>query len=178
MARIPYFDITKATGRSAQHFQKQERMRKMNLFRMLAHSGEMLDGWTRLGLQILYFAKLDPVLREVAILRVGFLSHASYEVHQHKRTARGLGMSEELITAIEQGPDAAVFTPTQRLVMKFTDDVVQNVRASDATFTPLSEVLSYQEMQELVISICYYMMVSRFLETFDVDIEDEPPAAA
>jgi alkylhydroperoxidase family enzyme len=160
MARIPYFDIAKTTGRAAQHFEKQGRMRKMNLFRMLAHSGEMLDGWTRLGLQILYFAKLDKVLREIAILRVGFLSRAKYEVHQHKRIAREMGFSEELIAGIESGPDAAVLTPVQRMVMRFTDDVVKNVRASDETFGPLSAVLSHQEMQELVISICYYMMRS------------------
>jgi hypothetical protein len=28
-------------------------------------------------------------------------------------------------------------------------------------------------MQELTLTIGYYMMVSRFLETFDVDIEEE-----
>jgi alkylhydroperoxidase family enzyme len=60
------------------------------------------------------------------------------------------------------------------MVMRFTDDVVKNVRASDATFKPLAERLSHQEMQELTITIGYYMMVSRFLETFDVDIEDAP----
>ena len=29
-------------------------------------------------------------------------------------------------------------------------------------------------MQELTITIGYYTMVSNFLETFDVDIEDKP----
>ena len=59
--------------------------------------------------------------------------------------------------------------------MRYTDDVVQNVRASDATFKPLIEQLSLQEMQELTVTIGYYMMVSRFLETFDVDIEQPGP---
>jgi len=55
--------------------------------------------------------------------------------------------------------------------MRYTDDVVKNVRAGDATYKPLAEKLSLQEMQELTVTIGYYMMVSRFLETFDVDIE-------
>ena len=58
--------------------------------------------------------------------------------------------------------------------MRYTDDVVLNVRASEATFAPLSPQFSYQEMQELTITIGYYMMVSRFLEPFDVGIEDAP----
>jgi alkylhydroperoxidase family enzyme len=178
MARIPYFDITKTTGRAAKHFEKQEKMRRMNLFKMLAHSGELLDGWTRLGLQILYFSKLDPVLREIAILRVGFLSNAKYELHQHKRAARAMGISDALVKAIEEGPQSPVFDELQRKVMLFVDDVARNVRASDATFDPLAEKLSIQEMQELLITTCYYMMVCRFLETFGVDIEEETPVEA
>ena len=49
--------------------------------------------------------------------------------------------------------------------------LLKNVRASDATWKPLVERLSLQEMQELVATIGYYMTASRFLENFDVDIE-------
>ena len=59
----------------------------------------------------------------------------------------------------------------QRQVMAFTDDVVANVRAGDATFQPLLTRLGPKALQELTITVGYYMLVSRFLETFDVDIE-------
>ena len=178
MARIPYFDLTKVTGRAAKHFETKPRMLQMNLFRMLAHSGELLDGWTRLGVQILSFTELDPVLREIAILRVGFLSKAKYELHQHQRVARETGMSSALVEAVRAGPDSTEFDELQRTVMKFTDEVVEHVRASDATFQALSQKLSYKQMQELLVTIGYYMMVCRFLETFDVDIEDRPVPSA
>jgi 4-carboxymuconolactone decarboxylase len=170
MARIPYFDTSKAQGRAAKAYEK---LPPLNIFRMLGHSGELVDGFNRLGTQILYFTKLDPILREIAIIRVGVLSKATYEVYQHERIGRKLGMSDALIAAIHEGPEAAAFTDDQKLVMRFTDDVVANVRAGDATWTPLSKVLSHQEMQELTLTIGYYMMVSRFLETFDVDIEEK-----
>lgn len=169
MARIPYFDSDKAQGRAAEWYAK---LPPLNIFRMMGHSGEMLDGFVRLGNQILAFSAVDPVLREIAIVRVGVLSKATYEVYQHEAISRRLGMSDALIAAIHEGPDAAAFDDLQRLVMRYTDDVVKNVRASDATFKPLLERLDYKRMQELTITIGYYMMVSRFLETFDVDIED------
>lgn len=169
MARIPYFDIEKAEGRAKKAYEK---LPKLNIFRMLGHSGELVDGFNRLGVQILYFTKLDPVLREIAIIRVGVLSGAKYEVWQHERIGRQLGMSDALLAAIREGPDAAAFSDLEKRVMRFTDDVTKNVRASDATFAPLAERLSHQEMQELTLTIGYYMMVCRFLETFDVDIED------
>lgn len=174
MARIPYFDPAEAQGRAKAQYAK---LPPLNIFRMMGHSGEMLDGFVRLGGQILNFADLDPVLREIAIIRAGVLCGSSYEVHQHKRIGRGIGMSAELLAAIDEGPQAAAFDDIQRLVMLFTDDVVKNVRASDATFDPLNKILPYKQMQELVITIGYYMMVSRFLETFDVDIEDGSPVS-
>ena len=171
MARIPYFDRTQATGRAAKAF---ERLPRLNIFAMLGHSGELIDGFTKLGTQILNFSSLDPVLREVAIIRVGVLSKAKYELYQHERIARGMGMSDALIAAIHEGPAAKAFDEPQRLVMAFTDDVVANVRASDATFEPLKAKLTFKALQELTITIGYYMLVSRFLETFDVDIEERP----
>jgi alkylhydroperoxidase family enzyme len=169
MARIPYFDTAESTGRAARAFEK---LPPLNIFRMMGHSGELIDGFTKLGTQILNFTSLDPILREIAIIRVGVLSGARYEVFQHERIARRLGMSEALVAAIKQGPKAAAFDDAQREVMAYTDDLVENVRAGDATFEPLKRRLGYKALQELTITVGYYMLVSRFLETFDVDIED------
>ena len=169
MARIPYFDIDKAEGRAKKAYEKLPRL---NIFRMLGHSGELVDGFNRLGSQILYFTKIDPILREIAIIRVGVLSQAKYEVYQHERIGRQLGMSDAKIAAIHEGPDAAAFSDVEKEVMRYTDDLVRNVRASDATFGPLARRLSHQEMQELTLTVGFYMMVCRFLESMGVDGEE------
>lgn len=174
MARIPYYDPAQATGRAANAYSK---LPHLNIFRMLGHSGDLLEGFSRFGGHLLNFTTLDPILREIAIVRVGVLSKASYEVHQHEAISRRLGMSDALIAAIHEGPGAAALTDLQRQVMAFTDDVVANVRASDATFDPLLETLGEKALQELTITIGFYMLVSRFLETFDVDIEETSPGA-
>jgi alkylhydroperoxidase family enzyme len=174
MARIPYYDPAQATGRAANAYAS---LPNLNIFRMLGHSGDLLEGFSRFGGLLLNKTTLDPILREIAIVRVGVLSKASYEVYQHEAISRRLGMSDALIGAIHEGPRAAVLTELQRQVMAFTDDVVANVRAGDATFDPLLEALGEKALQELTITIGFYMLVSRFLETFDVDIEDAPPGA-
>jgi alkylhydroperoxidase family enzyme len=168
MARVPYPDPKSLSPDTQELLGK---MAPLNIFRMMAGGEGLLRAFTRMGNYLLFKSKLNPVLREIAIIRAGVLSEAKYEVHQHERIARDLGMSDALIKAIHTGADDPVFNELQRLVMRYTDDVVKNVRASDATFKPLSEHLSLQEMQEATLTIGYYMMVSRFLETFDVDIE-------
>ena len=169
MARIPYFDLSTATGRAAATLEK---LPALNIFRMMGHAGDLIEGFSRMGGQILNKTSLDPVLREIAIVRVGVLSKAGYEVYQHEAISRRMGMNEALIAGIHAGPAAAVFDAAQREVMLFTDDVVANVRAGDATFIPLQTRLGNKALQELTLTVGFYMMVSRYLETFDVDIED------
>src|SRR4051812_34183932 len=134
-----------------------------NIFRMLAGGEGLLRAFSRFGNHLLFRSQLDPVLREIAIVRVGVLSDATYEVYQHDRISRQIGMSDELLAAIRNGPDDPVLTDLQRLVMRYTDDLVQNVRASDATFDPLLAQLPVQELQELTVTIGFYMLVSRYL---------------
>lgn len=169
MPRVPYPDPSALSPETQEALGK---LPPLNIFRMMAGGEGLLRAFTRMGNYLLFRSKLDPVLREIAILRTGVLSNAKYEVHQHERIGREIGMSDALIAAIHQGPEDPAFDELQRLVMRYTDDVVFNVRAGDATFDPLRERLSLQELQELTVMIGYYMMVSRYLETFDVDIEE------
>jgi 4-carboxymuconolactone decarboxylase len=168
MARVPYPDPDRLDPDTRAFL---DRLPPLNVFRMMAGGEGLVAAFARFGNHLLYKTTLDPVLREIAIIRVGVLSGARYEVFQHERIARDVGMSEELIAAIHDGPGAAVFDDVQRLIVLFTDDVVANVRAGDGTFVPIVQRLPLREVQELVMTIGYYMAVSRFLETFDVDVE-------
>ena len=75
MARIPYYEVEKATGKHAEFLGKLGT--HMNIYRMLANSENGLKGFIRMGNALLYRCELDPVLRELAIMRVGRLSRAA-----------------------------------------------------------------------------------------------------
>ena len=96
MVRIPYFDPANADGKLKETIDK---LPGLNIFRMMAHSDGLLAKFTGLGNHILGRAKLDATLREIAIIRVGVLSKASYEVHQNARLGRQSGMSDALLNA-------------------------------------------------------------------------------
>ena len=168
MARIPYFDPAQAVGRAAAAYRT---LPALNIFRMMGHGGDLIEVFSRMGAYLLNFTSLDPILREIAIVRVGVLSNAGYEVYQHEAISRRIGMPDAVIDGIREGPGAAVFDDAQREVMSFTDDLVANVRASDATFLPIRARWGDRVLQELTMTVGYYMMVCRYLETFDVDIE-------
>jgi alkylhydroperoxidase family enzyme len=168
MARVPYFDMTHAPAAYAELLGNRP---PLNLYRMLPHAGPAAVGFLKLGGALLRENELDSQLREIAILRVGILSKAGYEVHQHKRVARSVGLSDVKIAALEEGADTSVLSPMEMQVMAFTDQLVHHVKAPDAMFEAMRAKLSTRALSELVLTVGFYMMVSRFLENFGVDIE-------
>ena len=145
----------------------------LNVMRLMAHGGQAFGAFTRLGSALLYKGKLDPVLREMAIVRVGILCDAAYEVFQHDQISRDVGIAEDKLQALRVGPDDPIFDDTERVVLRLTDDVVKNIKASDETFAAAAAIFDHQEMVELVMCIGFYIMTSAFLENFEVEIEPE-----
>lgn len=171
MSRIPYYEVENATGKHAEFLDKLKP--HLNIYRMLANSENAIKGFTRMGNALLNRCELDPTLRELAILRVGRLSRAAYEVFQHERIAREAGVAEEKIAALRDATiEAPVFSDNEKAVLRFTDDVVRNIKASDRSLKAVQAFLTPGALVELTLTVGYYMMVCRFLETLGVDGED------
>ena len=106
-----------------------------NVTRMLAAASEsVFKGFAALSMGFMGGSSpLPPKLREIAILRVGHLSNAAYEVFQHEALARHVGLSEAQIDAVRKGGAAAsVLGEAGAAVLAYVEDLVKNVRASDA----------------------------------------------
>lgn len=143
----------------------------INALRMLSHSGPVLAGFSAFGHRILYDLQIDPVLREMAIVRVGHLSHSAYELAQHNRFIADLGVSAEKIAALGTDIRHPAFTDAERALLAFTDDIVANVRASDAILSELRRHFSDRQVVELIMVVGCYRMLSTMLETCGVEIE-------
>jgi AhpD family alkylhydroperoxidase len=176
MARIPYFDLGEATPELADLIKNRP---PLNIYRMIAHGGNTAVGFLALGSAILTKSDIDPTLRELVILRVGALCGSGYEVHQHRRVAGKAGVSAEKIEAVLAAPerpvDAALFSDLEYAVLQFTDSVVRDVKAPKPLFDDVSSRLPHQQLLEVMMTIGFYMMVSRLLENLEVDIEETSP---
>ena len=173
MARLPYVDPEGAPEEVRQTF--DDLPVQLNIFRMLAHAHTALRPFLRLGTAILGQQKLSHPLRELAILRVARLSGSEYEWVQHVAIAKAVGATDAQVEAIERGDvEADCFDEPERAILRFTTEVVNDVRASDAAFADVSGRFTPQEVVELLLAIGFYMMVARLLETTGVDVEPSP----
>ena len=79
----------------------------------------------------------------------------------------------EIAALTEADGDLGVFDARERFVLAFTDQLFHHVKADDAMFAQAQSWFNARQLSELVLTVGFYMMVSRFLENFEVDIE--PP---
>ena len=173
MARLPYIDPATAPEHVRELLERLPV--KLNVFRMMANAESDFRPLVGLGTAILGRQKLSAKLRELAILRVAALSPARYEWVQHVPIAQAMGATPAQVAALERGDIAAdAFDPLEQAVLRFTTEVVREVRASEPTFAELARRLSAQEIVELIVTVGYYMMIARLLETTAVDLD--PPA--
>ncbi len=169
MARIAYSDMTGLAPELAEELTKRP---VANIYRMLANGGSAALGYLKMGSQIRFSAILNPLVRELIILRTGSLCEAAYELDHHERIAASLGMAEDKIRAtVDDGANAAAFDPFENTLLQFTEEVVVDGKASEAAFTALAEYYSAEELIETTLLIGFYMMTSRFLQTFDMDLD-------
>lgn len=176
MARIPYFTAQDADEDKLKLLGREPRL---NIFKIAAHAANPIARkFIGLPGAVLVQGTIDPILREMAIVRTGLLCGSEYEVYQHRRLSLFVGMPDEKIEALNIGSSAPVFSELERLVLRFTEETVGNFKASDDTFNALSQHFSHAQMVELAIAIGSYMMVSTFLNNFEVDIEGQEKAPA
>jgi 4-carboxymuconolactone decarboxylase len=170
MALLPYVDESKAPEKTREILNRGKV--KMNVARMIANSDAAFYPFSMLGNSLLTRGKLDAKLREIAILRTAKVSNSVYEWTQHVPIARAVGVSEAQVAAMDHPERATCFNQLESLVIKFTDEVARNVKGSPATVAELKQHMGTAEIVELVMSIGFWGMVARVLETTEVDLEE------
>jgi len=176
VARLPYVDPATAPDPVREVL---EVVPPLNIFLMMANAETAFRPWMRWAGILLTDLALDPLLRELAILRVARLTpHAEYEWVQHVPIAKAAGASDEQVEALEAGqPDAECFSDEQHALLRFTTEVVEDARASDEAHRRLAKFLTPREIVELLMVIGQYMMVARVMATTDMEL-DEPAGTA
>jgi len=164
MQRIPYPKSAAASDPS-----------QINVGRIMQHfSPAVLEGFSKMTGGVMFGSPFDAQLREIAILRVGHLSKCAYEVYHHESFGRHAGLTEEKIKGTKDQPDASFWSPVEKAVIAFTDDIVLNVRPGDATLGEIRKYLSDSEVMDLIASIGTYMLVCRILETTGIELDPQP----
>lgn len=173
MARIAYPDPESMTADTQARLAK---MGSLNVTRMMAHQEGLMLAYGKMGVELLRRGRLDPVLREAVILRVGQLCRSDYEWYQHESVARAVGMDEAMLRLIKAEDFEGLLEPF-RVAIAFAEEIDADGAVSPDTFARAQGLFDSAELVELTILVGYYRMTAGFLRSFAIETEKIPLGA-
>jgi alkylhydroperoxidase family enzyme len=176
MARVPLLDVedSPALKDLTDRIRAARRGRVINVYRLLLHSPPLAETWFDHNNAVRWDTGLDGRLREMVIIRIGYLARARYVVGQHvPKLALAEGLSLPECEALKAWQDSNLFSPRDRAVLAYTDAMTRDIEVPDAVFEPLREYFDDRQLVELTVLIGTYAMHVRVFEALKLDPEQD-----
>jgi alkylhydroperoxidase family enzyme len=170
MARVPYLEQSELAAENQDLLK-----RRINLFQALVNSPNAARAFSGLGQFIRFGSKLDPRLRELAILQVGWLARSPYEWSDHVKLGHDFGVTDDDIRALidDTAGRPTKLDPMAKSVLLAAHEMTADGAMSDATFATLQAALGNEQVVDLTITIAFYNAVVRVLATLRIDVEED-----
>ncbi len=172
-ARIPLLPVDEAKA-AADEAGVPGYMAELAIFQVLLNHPKLACALNDLLATMLWRGTLDARLRELAIMRIGWLTSSDYEWTQHWRVAQGLGVSADDLLGVRDWQGYQAFGPAERAVLAATDDVVRDGAVSAESWAACQREFGADPavLVELVTAIGAWRMVASILHSLQVPLED------
>ena len=117
-----------------------------------------------LGVAKIFLSDGDMTIRdrELAILRIGWLSQAPFEWGSHVKISKRNGISAEEIERVIEGSSAPGWNKKDRATIRAMEELHFDSMISDETWADLAEFYNDKELIELVIMAGQYKTVAYY----------------
>ncbi len=149
--------------------------RPLNIFGALGRHPKLLKRFNLLGGFLLNKGLVPPRERELVILRIGWNARAEYEFGQHTIIGKQCGLTDEEISAITRPPGEHDWSADDRALLALADELAADDCVTDITWTRLASRWSDAELVELLVVAGFYRLVSGFLNSAGVRLDDGVP---
>jgi alkylhydroperoxidase family enzyme len=173
-SRVPRLPVDEAKA-AADEAGVPDYMAELAIFQVLLNHPRLACALNDLLATMLWRGSLDARLRELLIMRIGWLTGSEYEWTQHWRVAQGLGVSANDLLGVRDWQTCQAFGPAERAVLAATDDVVREGAVSAESWAACERELGadHAVLVELVTAIGAWRMVASILSSLQVPLEDD-----
>jgi alkylhydroperoxidase family enzyme len=149
-------------------------MAELAIFQVLLNHPRLACALNDLLATMLWRGTLDPRLRELVIMRIGWLTATDYEWTQHWRVAQGLGVSAADLLGVRDWQVYGAFGSAERAVLAATDDVLRDGAVSAESWAACEREFgaNHAVLIELVTTIGAWRMVASILQSLQVPLEE------
>jgi alkylhydroperoxidase family enzyme len=171
-ARIPRLTVNQSLA-AGEEAGIPEAMAKLSIFRVLLHHPRLAKAVYRLLSSLLFHSKLDMRLRELVIMRIGWVTGSVYEWAQHWDVAKALGVDEADLLAVRDWRTATRFDEAERTVLAATDETLATGTISPETWAACeAHVAGPESLLELAAAIGTWRLISSLLRSLEIPLEE------
>jgi alkylhydroperoxidase family enzyme len=143
----------------------------LRLFRTIAHNATLLDKLRTTGTYLLNFGTLEPIEREIVILRTCARCGCEYEWGVHVAIfAEAVGLTPAQVAATATGDDAPWDT-RRRSLIDLVDELHDTATITDDLWDALRETYRPDQLVELVSLVGQYHSISFTANALGVELE-------
>jgi len=142
----------------------------INVYRLLLHTPDIAEVWFDLINAVRWKVDLDGRLREIIIVRVGYLNRTEYVVNQHvPRLTEPEGLTQQDCDALADWRATSLFNARERAALAFADASTREVEVPDAVFEELRKHFNERQIVELTVLTGAYNMHTRMCRALKID---------
>ena len=144
----------------------------LNITKTMANHPKLAEAWLPFAGYILRDNTLPPRDRELLILRIGYLCGAEYEWGHHSQLAKQVGLTDEEILRVTEGPETAGWSSFERALLRAADELHKSATISERTWAYLDARYDEKQLMDVVFTVGEYNLVSMALKSFRVPMEE------
>ena len=172
MARLTYVEKESANPEQEKILsQLTQRSGKIaNIWKLMGHSPLTLETFS-MFYRTLMKGRLDGKLRELAYIKASVVNDCAYCAEAHKGVARKLGITEEQLQVINSYESSNLFTPVEKLVLKYAEELTKTAKSSESVVQDLKKHFSEEQLIELNLTVGTANLTNRFNMSFMTDMD-------
>ncbi|MBL8776841.1 MAG: carboxymuconolactone decarboxylase family protein [Acidimicrobiales bacterium] len=147
------------------------RPKGMNVLGSFAHHPQLTKAYNTFNGHLLFATTLDLRTRELLVLRVAFRRQAAYEWAQHVVLAGDVGISDDEVLRVADGPDADGWSDGDAAIVRAVDELLDDALISDATWATLAATFDTQQLLDLIFTVGAYDVLAMMMRTLGVPLD-------
>jgi 4-carboxymuconolactone decarboxylase len=146
---------------------------KNPVLRTFAHHPALANAFSPLNIHLLSENTLPVKQRQIAIMRVAWITKATYMWSSHLQTSVSCGLSPEMYGPIQRGADDPYFTPFEATVIRAAEDLVHDRKIGGANWDALMAEWNEKQMLDFLFTVGCYVMVAGVMRSTGAERQED-----
>ena len=143
------------------------------VLRTFIHNPAVADLFSQLNIHLLVTNSLPVRQRQIAIMRTAWITGATYMWSSHLATSQRFGLETGLFAPIKVGAGDPYFSPFERVVIRATEELVEDRMVSDASWQALMAEWTPAQMMDFLFTVGAYVTVAGVMRSCGVQRQDD-----